>query len=209
MLVPSSLFLAFLLAAAIICVTPGPDMVYVATFGLSKGWRGGISAAAGIALGMMFHTVLASVGISLILRAAQWPLVALRFAGAAYLVYMGVQMIRDRSHLTVGAHSPDVPYPRIVASSALVNITNPKILVFYLTFLPQFTSRSSGNIGIQMAFMGAIFVLMGFLTDASIGIISGKLLHGLTEKQNVVRYVNVLGGCVLCVLAATILFLAI
>ncbi|QTR02815.1 LysE family translocator [Saccharothrix algeriensis] len=186
-------------------MTPGPDMMYVVTFGLTRGWRGGLSAATGIALGMIFHTVLAAVGVSLVLRLAEWPLVVLRFAGAAYLLYLGVQMIRDRSGLAVATGGSRFSYGRIVGSSTLVNVTNPKILVFYLTFLPQFTDQAAGDVGFQLAFLGALFALMGFLTDATIGLLSGRIAQRAVDGDTRwLRRVRGVGGAILCALAVAV-----
>lgn len=199
------LFLAFLLAAGLICVTPGPDMIFVAAFGVARGWRGGVAAAGGVALGMAAHTVLAASGLSLLIARVPPAFLALRVLGAGYLAWMGWGMIRSRRETVAGAGAGSGGNLwRITGRAALVNLTNPKILVFYLAFLPQFTTRSGPPVFVQMLVLGSIFVGMGFLTDSSVGILSGRWAARQAPRSTPSGRVGLACGGVLIVLAGVL-----
>ncbi|MBB5874460.1 threonine/homoserine/homoserine lactone efflux protein [Allocatelliglobosispora scoriae] len=198
------LFAAFLVAALVICVTPGPDMVYVISFGVAKGRSGGVAAAFGIALGMLFHTLLAAFGVAAVVSRYPVVLIVLKVIGVAYLCRLGYTLIRDRSAPLVSAAGPPRSLLRIVFSAALVNITNPKIFLFYLAFLPQFTSADAGPVWSQLLVLGGVFVLMGFVTDGVVGLVSGALNARLAAGTALVRRVNVSCGLIMFVLAGVI-----
>jgi threonine/homoserine/homoserine lactone efflux protein len=206
MALDTSLLAAFFVAALAVCVTPGPDMLYILSFGVAKGRAGGVAAAGGVALGMLFHTVLATFGVSALVAHVPVALRVLKYLGMAYLCYMGLDLVRDRSSLSISEEKPSWSVRRIVAKAALVNMSNPKVLVFYIAFLPQFTSAHVGPVYQQMLLLGVTFVVMGFLTDATVGVLSGNLGERLAASPTGVRRLNVACGAVMFVLAAIILF---
>jgi threonine/homoserine/homoserine lactone efflux protein len=175
------------------------------SFGVAKGRAGGVAAAGGVALGMLFHTVLATFGVSALVAHVPWALRMLKYLGVAYLCYMGLDLVRDRSSLSISEEKPSWPVRRIVAKAALVNISNPKVLVFYVAFLPQFTSAQVGPVYQQMLLLGITFVAMGFATDAAVGVMSGNLGERLAASPKGVRRLNIGCGVVMFVLAAVIL----
>lgn len=185
-------------------------MLYVLSFGLIQGQKGGVAAAIGVALGMLAHTCLAALGVSALLKAASWPIEILRVVGAVYLLYLGVQMIRSsNSTLEIIDNQDMKPLWRIVVNSSVVNITNPKILIFYLTFLPQFVSGDEVSFGLQMFTLGIIFSLMGFVIDASIGISSGFLSHKLLGSDFAMKLIGITGGAILIILAGALAFMSL
>jgi threonine/homoserine/homoserine lactone efflux protein len=200
------LLAGFLLAATIICVTPGPDMLYVASFGVARGWRGGTAAATGIAVGMTVHTVLAALGLSILIAHSPIAFTALKILGAGYLLYIGIGMIRSPNQLH-DARSVDRPpsYLTISKQATLVNLLNPKIIIFYIAFLPQFVERHGDPIAVQMLVLGGLFVAMGFATDATVGILSARLSTRLTSDRRLAGRVGLVCGTILCLLAATLL----
>ncbi|TDC79632.1 LysE family translocator [Streptomyces hainanensis] len=205
MILEPALLSSFLVAATIVCLTPGPDMMYVISFGVAKGKVGGLAAAAGIALGMLFHTVLAVVGVSAAIASYPVILELFRYVGAAYLVYLAVELWRDESKLVIEDRRMGWSPAKISMKAALVNIANPKIVVFYVAFLPQFTSSSVGYVPLQLLVLGLVFVVMGFATDATVGLFGGTLGSRLVRSSLALRRVN--RGCavVLVLLAALLL----
>ena len=200
----SASFVSFLLAATIVCVTPGPDMLYVMSFGVSQGRRGGVSAAAGVAAGMFAHAVLCAFGVSVVV--SQYPalLSAFKLVGIGYLLYLGVSIVRDRSDMAVSTSRENQAYGRIAYRAMLVNLTNPKVIVFYVAFLPQFTSSSGWPVPVQLLVFGAIFVAIGFAADASVGLASGALAERFTQDKGLARKVNIACGIVMFLLAGVL-----
>lgn len=122
------------------------------------------------------------------------------------MCYMGVELIRDRSSLSISGEKPSWSTRRIVAKAMTVNVTNPKVFVFYIAFLSQFTSAHGGPIYLQMLTLGCVFVAMGFATDATVGLLSGKLGDRLAANPQGLRRLNVGWGFVMFALALVILF---
>ena len=201
----SGLLAGFVLAAALICITPGPDMLYVASFGVSQGWRGGTAAAAGIAAGMTVHTVLAALGLSLLVAHSGLAFTLLKVVGGGYLLYLGVGMMRSpRALHPVTAAAGLYSYLKITRQAALVNILNPKIIIFYMAFLPQFVQRPGAPFYLQMLTLGALFVLMGFATDATVGVFSARVVARLTGDESRTRRIGIFCGAALCLLATAL-----
>lgn len=200
----SASFLSFLVAATIVCVTPGPDMLYVMSFGVSQGRRGGVSAAAGVAAGMFAHAVLCAFGVSLLVSRYPALLSAFKVVGLCYLVHLGVSIIRDRSDMAVSTERARQDYGRIAYRAMIVNLINPKVIVFYVAFLPQFTSSSGWPVPAQLLSLGVIFVIIGFTADAVVGVTSGVLAERFTGDSNLTRKVNVGCGIVMFLLAGVL-----
>ncbi|WP_432089371.1 MULTISPECIES: LysE family translocator [unclassified Streptomyces] len=203
--IQSTLFASFLLAATIVCITPGPDMLYVMSFGVSQGRTGGVAAAAGVAGGMLVHAVLSSLGVALLISQYPWLMMIFKGVGICYLVYLGVSILRDKSDLSVDADRSKSSYARIAYKAMIVNLTNPKVIVFYVAFLPQFTGGSGWPVPLQMLTLGAVFVTIGFAADAAVGLASGALAERFAQSRTFTRRVNVSCGIVMFVLAAVLL----
>src|SRR5512132_7047 len=149
----------FLAASALLTVAPGPDILYVLARGVSQGRRAGIAAALGFASGCVFHTLLAAVGIAALIRSSDLAFDLVRYAGAAYLVWIGIQALRHRSSFAVESGGETRALRTIYRQSVLGNMLNPKVTLFFLAFLPQFVDAHAGRVGLQMGLLGVIFML--------------------------------------------------
>ncbi|MEP7070093.1 MAG: LysE family translocator, partial [Usitatibacter sp.] len=129
----------YVVASLALIATPGQDMIYVITRSLAQGRFAGLCSALGVCLGILVHTALAALGVGAILRASEALFVALQLGGAAYLVYLGLRMLlaRDPTRIDTAARRPLAPFA-LVWQGVLSNVTNPKIVLFFLAFLPQF-----------------------------------------------------------------------
>ncbi|MFD9543885.1 LysE family translocator [Streptomyces sp. NPDC060022] len=203
--VQSALFISFVLAAATMCVTPGPDMLYVMSYGVSQGRAGGVAAAAGVAAGMLVHAVLSAFGVALLISQYPWLMMIFKGIGICYLVYLGLSIIRDKSDMAVDAKRAQRSYARIAYKAMMVNLMNPKVVVFYVAFLPQFTSPSGWPVPAQLFTLGVVFVTLGFAADATVGLASGALGKKFAENGTLTRKVNVSCGIVMFLLAAVLL----
>jgi threonine/homoserine/homoserine lactone efflux protein len=153
-----TLWATFALAAALLVLTPGPDMAYVATRTLTSGRAGGFAAVAGIQAGTFVHVALAILGVSAILRVSPVAFVVMKLAGAAYLVWIAVRMWRDRGALAAPGGAPPAGPRRAFVEGALTNMLNPKVALFYLALLPQFVAPGRGGAAAQMLVLHFTFI---------------------------------------------------
>ncbi|MFI1726878.1 LysE family translocator [Streptomyces sp. NPDC020489] len=199
-MVDMSLYAAFLVAALALCVTPGPDMMFIVAMGGRGGPAAGVMAAFGVACAMFVHTVAAALGLSALFLALPTLYHVLRWAGAAYLLYLAVKAFRDRSAMGEGtAAGPGMR--RAFWQGAVTNLLNPKVILFNVAFLPQFVAPDRGHVWEQFLVLGLSITVMGFLVDGSIGLVSGKLSALLRRSRRVARGLNVFSGTVFTGLA--------
>jgi threonine/homoserine/homoserine lactone efflux protein len=154
-----NLFPAFLLAAWVLILTPGPDMLFVIGQTLAGGTRRGWAAMLGILSGAMVHVALAASGAAALIAASPMLFEALRLAGAAYLIWLGVGALRA-AWRGGGRLVPAAPVRRAFRDGFLTNLTNPKVILFFLAFLPQFVDPARGAVWLQMAILGPLVPLM-------------------------------------------------
>src|SRR5687767_2023600 len=150
----------FVAASALLAIAPGPDVIYVLARGIAQGRRAGLAAALGFASGCIFHTVLAAVGIAALIRSSEIAFDLVRYAGAAYLAYIGIQALRHRSAFSIESASDARALMTIYKQSVVGNMLNPKVTLFFLAFLPQFVNADAGNIGLQMGILGVTFMIV-------------------------------------------------
>ena len=153
--------LLFVVAGLALNLTPGPDLLYITARSLGQGWRAGAASAFGIAAGCLVHTAAAALGISVLLRASPLAYDAIRFAGAAYLTWLGVQAPRTRAPALPLAALPPVPLARVFVQGFVTNALNPKVALFFLAFLPQFADPVRGAFEGQVLVLGLIFIFNG------------------------------------------------
>jgi threonine/homoserine/homoserine lactone efflux protein len=142
---------------------------------IAQGPGAGIATAAGVSVGLVGHTVLATLGLGAILRTSEWLFLALKLLGAAYLVYLGVMLLRSRQQeIAVTGASPK-GLPRLFADGAFSNVTNPKIAVFYFAFLPQFVLPGASHPTLALFVLGLVFAGLTFLVKGPVGLGAGLL----------------------------------
>lgn len=195
-LVPPNQLRLFVGTGLLLNLTPGADVMFATACGLSGGPRAGAAAGLGVGAGGIWHVGLATVGLSAVLAA--WPaaLVALKWAGAGYLLWLAVQSWRAGSAAGAGAgeRRPSSAFAR----GFLVNALNPKVALFVLAFLPQFTDAARGPVWQQILFLGAIFTLTGTLVTIAYGAAAGYLRTALARRLS---FLNRLSAAMLALLA--------
>jgi threonine/homoserine/homoserine lactone efflux protein len=160
-------------AALVLAVIPGPGMLYVLARSMAGGTGAGLRSTAGTALGGMGHVLAAALGLSALVMASATAFEVLRFAGAAYLVWLGVQTLRS-----AGAPVPTQSLGRrdgALCQGAITELFNPKIALFFLTFLPQFVQPERGPLAVQLLVLGTASVLMNSSADVVVAVLSGRL----------------------------------
>jgi threonine/homoserine/homoserine lactone efflux protein len=184
----------FIAASTLLALAPGPDIVYVLTRAVSQGRKAGIAAALGFASGCIFHTVLAAVGVAALIRSSELAFDAVRYAGAAYLVWIGVQALRHRSAFSVEGASDAKALATIYKQSVIGNILNPKVTLFFLAFLPQFVNAPAGNVGLQMAILGAVFMVVTIVVFGAVAIFAAMIGDWIRRKPAIGERLNVFAG---------------
>ncbi|MEU6267927.1 LysE family translocator [Saccharopolyspora shandongensis] len=182
--------LAFIGAAAVISLVPGPDMMFILANGISSGPRGGVVAALGMSSGIVVHTVVAALGLTAIFQAVPVALEVVRIAGVVFLLYLAVQSWRASAMPEVQA-APARSLRRIYGLAVLTNVSNPKVILFYLAFVPQFVStQAAWPIPVQLLALGGLLVVVGISVDASVGVSSGWLSNVLLRRRAIQRWLD-------------------
>ncbi|MFJ3212355.1 LysE family translocator [Streptomyces flaveolus] len=190
-MVDTTLYAAFLVAAFALCVTPGPDMMFIVAMGGRGGPAAGVMAAFGVACAMLVHAVAAALGLSALFTTLPTLYHVLRWAGAAYLLYLAVKAFRDRSVPGEDAAPRGAGMRRAFWQGAITNLLNPKVILFNVAFLPQFVDPALGHVPGQLLLLGGTLVVMGFLWDGFVGLLSGRPAGLLRRGARVNRWLNI------------------
>jgi threonine/homoserine/homoserine lactone efflux protein len=196
----------FLLAVLALFLSPGPNMAFVLSHGVAHGPRGGFAAALGISAADLVHTLFAATGVTALVAA--WPpsFDVLRYAGALYLAWLAVQALRSGG-LRMGAPAQTVGFGRIVRMALLNNLVNPKALLFFMVFLPQFVDPASGSVPLQLVQLGAVLSMAALAFNTALGACSGQVGRWLQRRPGAARFQSGLLAAVMLGLAVRLLFL--
>jgi threonine/homoserine/homoserine lactone efflux protein len=172
----------FVVAALVLLITPGPAVLYIVTRSIDQGRRAGLVSMLGVHVGTLVHVAAAAVGLSAVLVASATAFTAVKWLGAAYLVYLGVRRILDRTVTGSVASGRPRRLRRAFLDGVVVNTLNPKTALFFLAFLPQFVDLSRGRAGAQILGLGLLFVLLGTLTDGAYALGAGTAARWLRGR---------------------------
>jgi len=182
--------LTFVPAALVLNLTPGADMMFCLGQGLRAGARPAMAASAGVSVGGMIHVTLAGLGLGAIVAAIPWAFDLIRWVGVAYLLYLAAGAVRNRTR-PIGADP--MTAKRAFRSGLYVNLTNPKVILFVLAFLPQFVDPAKGPVLAQFLILGAILSLGGFVVNAGVGFFAGgagRMLTGSLLARRILGWVS-------------------
>jgi RhtB (resistance to homoserine/threonine) family protein len=200
-------FYLFLTVSILINLSPGPDMLYTAARSLSQGTKAGIFSAFGIFTGCLFHTSAAVLGLSAILAQSAFWFGIIKYAGAAYLIYLGIKSIlNNKPPETELVKLSAIPYRKIFMQGFITNLLNPKVAIFFLSFLPQFINPSSPFIKEQILFLGLWFDVQGTMILIVIAILTGYFSRILKGNKNFWKWQDKITGLVLVALGIRMLF---
>jgi len=169
---PASLWL-FCLAALALLAIPGPAVLYIVAQSAEQGPRVGLASVAGVHLGTLVHVAAAAVGLSALILASEVAFNVVKYAGAAYLVVLGIRQLLERDRDAIVALGPE-PLRQAFLRGAVVNVLNPKTALFFLAFLPQFVDASHGGVWSQVIAFGLVFVGLGSITDSLYALAPGR-----------------------------------
>jgi threonine/homoserine/homoserine lactone efflux protein len=187
-------FLLFLAASIAITVAPGPDNLQVLARGISQGRAAGLVAALGFAAGISFHTTLAALGVAALLKSSPMAFEAVKLAGAAYLVWIGIKAIRSKG-LSSAHERPSQPLAVVFRQSVIGNLLNPKVTLFFIVFLPQFVNPHGGqSVMVQMFELGGVFMLQTVAVFSVFGVAAGIIGAYLKRRPRVGVWLDRLAG---------------
>lgn len=177
----------FLGASMALTIAPGPDNLFVVAQGLSRGRKAALLTAWGMISGITVHTTAAAAGLSAVFYSSAAAFHAVKYAGAAWLLWLAWKAVRERSS-SEGEPGADAPSGFAwFRRGFIMNVLNPKVALFFLAFLPQFTSREAGRIGLQMAALGFLFMVQAFAIFSAIALFAGSAGGVLLRKPRVAR----------------------
>ena len=177
---------------------PGPATLLTMARAASSGTKVGIATAAGIAAGDLIHTGMAIVGLSAIIATSALLFSIVKYAGAAFLIYLGIRAMLDRAPIELNRGAPAIRAGRAFRQAVLTEVLNPKTALFFLAFLPQFVTPEHGSTALQLAILGVLFVLLGLLSTVVFAVGAGRLGNLLRRHPAVVKWQGKVVGTIYC-----------
>jgi threonine/homoserine/homoserine lactone efflux protein len=191
-------FWVFAVAALMLNLTPGNDMLYVAARSASQGTKAGIVSSLGIMFGCMVHIIAAVIGLSAIIAGSAVAFNIVKYLGAAYLIYIGVRSILNKKKsLGLKKNIKRLSYRTIFFQGFATNVLNPKVALFFLAFLPQFINIETGNTALQILFLGTWFDVGGTLVNILVAVLFGRISMWLSQSPRFVQWQERITGAML------------
>ncbi|MEO3432786.1 LysE family translocator [Inquilinus sp. CAU 1745] len=201
---PASL-VVFVSAALVLLLVPGPAVLYIFARSVEQGRLAGFISVIGIHTATLVHIAAAALGLSAILASSALAFGIIKYAGAAYLIWLGLRKLfgpRQESTVAVAEHK----YGRLFRDGFVVNLLNPKTALFFLAFLPQFVDVSRGHVAMQIAFLGLLFTLIGFVTDCCYALAAGTAGGWLKRNRGYLQFERYISGFLFIGLGLTAAF---
>ena len=197
--------IAFVTASVILSLVPGPDNLFVMSHSALKGWRIGFYTTLGLCTGLIGHTVLVAIGVSVIFQTSAIAFNGLKVIGACYLLYLAWLSVQNKE-LNLGGTDKNSTNRSYYLTGVIMNLTNPKVALFFLVFLPQFVNTSNDNVTIQIFLLGLLFILSALCVFTSIAYLASFLENFLKKSKTVNKNLNILAAIVYFVLAINLFF---
>lgn len=196
----------FFITALIMGLAPGPDIIFVLTQSALYGARAGISTMFGLLTGICGHTTAVALGVAALFQTSQLAFTALIFAGAAYLLYLAWLSFRSSASTARLERSQFPGYWALYRRGVIMNITNPKVTLFFLAFLPQFVDPARGSIPFQITIFGVLFQIASLLVFGTVSLLGGKLAERFNKSVRGQLIMNRIAGTVFVILALALIF---
>ena len=197
--------IAFVTASVILSLVPGPDNLFVMSHSALKGWRIGFYTTLGLCTGLIGHTVLVAIGVSVIFQTSAIAFNGLKVVGACYLLYLAWLSVQNKE-LNLGGTDKNSTNRSYYLTGVIMNLTNPKVALFFLVFLPQFVNTSNDNVTIQIFLLGLLFILSALCVFTSIAYLASFLENFLKKSKTVNKNLNILAAIVYFALAINLFF---
>lgn len=200
-MIPIDTLLTFAAAAFLLAFVPGPDNLFVLAQSALFGPRVGISVTAGLCAGLVVHTLAVSLGVAAIFQTSQVAFDALKYVGAAYLIFLAYKSFTARADEIGTGRETSKPLMQMFARGIFMNVTNPKVAIFFLAFLPQFANPASESVVMQMLVLGGLFIVCAFISFCIISLLAGSLSSWLRKSPAGQVWLNRAAGVVFVGLA--------
>ncbi len=214
--------IAFFGVSLLLGITPGPDNLFVLVQSAQRGWRAGMAVVLGLCVGLVCHTAAVALGLAALFAASAVAFTVLKYLGAAYLAWLAWQALRPGKAMPSeanegeaigdpvaaareGAARPGPSLWRMVGRGVVMNLTNPKIVIFFLAFLPQFADPARGSVAVQILVLGIVFVVAALLVFGAIAVFSGAFGTLLLRSERAQRWINRVAGLVFLGLAVRLI----
>jgi threonine/homoserine/homoserine lactone efflux protein len=195
--------LTFAFAATLLIIVPGPNVIYIITRGIDQGRKAAIVSAAGVEVGMLFHIGAAVLGLSALVASSEIVFNVVKYAGAAYLIWMGITAIRNKALAVETAIASERAKPgRLFTQGLIVNVLNPKVGLFFIAFLPQFIEPGRGGSTVQVLVLGGVFLAIAVVSDMVYALASGSIGTWLSTREQIARQRDRFTGVVYILLGA-------
>lgn len=199
--IPFETMVTFVTAALLLAFAPGPDNVFVLTQSALKGPLKGVVVTLGLCTGLIVHTVAVALGVAVIFQTSALAFTMLKIIGAGYLLYLAYGAFRAKPEALGPAADAPGEWGRLYRRGILMNITNPKVAIFFLAFLPQFTAPERGGVTLQMFWLGGLFILSALVAFSTIAFAAGGISRWLRASDRGQVLLNRIAGLVFVALA--------
>ena len=196
--------LYFLVSSVIITLAPGPDNMYLLATSLASGAKCGVFLTMGLASGIVFHTTLVIIGVAALLQESPILLQIVKYVGAAYLLYIAWQAFHAKGELELTNQTEKKSYGQLYRRGVLMNALNPKVLLFFLAFLPQFVNMQDPQVSWHIGMLGIIFSIQAFCIFSLIALAAGKIHNYVLGLKNFNQIMGILQGIILLIIAGAI-----
>ena len=197
--------IAFVTASVVLSLVPGPDNIFVMTHSALKGWRIGFYTTLGLCTGLIGHTILVAIGVSVIFQTSAIAFNGLKIIGACYLLYLAWLSVQNKE-LNLGGNDNDSTNRSYYLTGVIMNLTNPKVALFFLVFLPQFVNTGNDNVTLQIFSLGLLFIVSALCVFTSIAYLASLLEDILKKSKTVNKNLNILAALIYIALAFNLFF---
>lgn len=177
--------LSFSIATLALAIAPGPDNIYVLTQALVNGTKSGIATTAGLISGCIVHTTLLAFGISAIITASSDLFYGIKVLGACYLLFLAYKVYRSDETISLSENAPSKSYLQLYKTGFIMNLVNPKVMIFFLAFFPGFLWDNNGNTIVQFYVLGVLFMIVSFLVFSAIALLAGRISNFILKRKGV------------------------
>lgn len=201
-MLPLETLLAFFTTSILLALIPGPDNIFVLTQSIFQGKKSGLIIMLGLCTGLIFHTLAVILGVAVIFQTSIFAFTILKIIGAIYLLYLAWQIFKaGNQKIDTKNNNANIDYKKLYYRGIIMNITNPKVSIFFLAFLPQFTNPNLGSIPLQMLLLGILFLIAALLVFSLIALYSAKLGKIINKSDKSQKILNKLVSLVFVALA--------
>ncbi|MEI5906275.1 LysE family translocator [Bacillus spongiae] len=198
--------LSFIGVAVLLTLMPGPDILFVIAQSISQNKKAGIATALGLCTGLIVHISAATLGISAIIYQSSLAFAIVKYAGAAYLLYLAWMSFREKESDQMMGNQKVLAYRSLYKKGILMNILNPKVSLFFLALFPQFVDESVGSVSLQILLLGIVFLIQALVIFTIVSIFSEKVGNVLTNSSFISKRMNAIKGSLLAIIALQIAF---